>query len=279
MRYYLLLTGIVCASCVRAQVAVQPVAARYLNLGAYSSNFNDVFGARANAAALSRIKQNGAGVYGEKRFMLEHLNMYSLSAALRTGSGTFGLGGSYFGFSQSNQTQLSLSYGRKVTSTIDVGASFHYHAISQAGIYGNSSAITGSAGALLHLSEKITAGLHVYNPFRARWSKTTDAERLPSRYTFGIGYDASDRFYISAELEKEEGQEVNVNLALHYQIIPQLFIRGGITSVTSSYFAGLGIQLATFRLDLATSFHPQLGVSPGVVLLYSFGQKKEDGEK
>jgi hemolysin activation/secretion protein len=205
--------------------------------------------------------------------------MYSMSSAFRTNSGTFGLNGSYFGFAESNQTQLSLAYGRKVSSTVDVGASFHYHAISQAGIYGNSSAITGSLSMLWHLSEKIMAGFNVYNPFRAQWSKTTDDERLPSRYTFGLGYDASEKFFLTGELEKEEGQEVNVNLAIHYQLIPQVFIRGGIASLTSSYFAGLGIQLSDFRVDFATSFHPQLGVSPGVVLLYQFGKKSEEPGK
>jgi hypothetical protein len=274
------LTGIILWFTIHAftQVAVQPVAARYLSLGAYSNRFNDVFGAKSNAASLSTLKQNGIGVYGERRFMLDQLNMYSLSGAFRTNSGTFGLSGSYFGFSQSNQTQLSLSYARKVAQTVDIGASFHYHAITQSGIYGNSSAITGSVSMLLHLSDKITAGLNVYNPIRAQWSKVNDEERLPSRYTFGMGYDASDKFYLTAELEKEEGQEVNVNLAVHYQFIPQIFIRGGIASLTSSYYAGLGMQLSQFRFDIATSFHPQLGVSPGVVLLYNFGKKETENQ-
>jgi hypothetical protein len=130
---------------------------------------------------------------------------------------------------------------------------------------------------LLHLSPKITAGLNAYNPFRASWSKAQE-ERLPSRYTFGLGYDASDKFFVTGELEKEESQPVNVNLGIHYQLIEQLFIRGGISSLTSSYFAGLGLQLSDFRLDVATSFHPQLGVSPGVLLLYNFGKKKEENQ-
>ncbi|MCU0389218.1 MAG: hypothetical protein MUE71_11485 [Chitinophagaceae bacterium] len=279
MRFVSFLTVFLWVLGLNAQVAVQPASARYLNLGSYSKKFNDVFGARANAASLTGLQQNGIGVYGERRFMLEELSMYNMATAFRTQSGSFGLSGSYFGFSESNQTQLSLSYGRKVSKTIDIGASFHYHNISQAGIYGNSSAITGSLSMLMHLSEKITAGFNVYNPFRAQWSKTSDDERLPSRYTFGLGYDASDKFYLAAELEKEEGLEVNVNLSLHYQIMQQLFVRGGIASLTSSYFAGLGLMLADFRIDFASSFHPQLGVSPGVVLLYSFGKKKDEEGK
>jgi hypothetical protein len=38
------------------------------------------------------------------------------------------------------------------------------------------------------------------------------------------------------------------------------------------------MQLRDFRLDIATSFHPQLGLSPGVVLLFNFGKKKEEQE-
>lgn len=263
---------------VSGQVTVQPVAARYLSLGAYSTQFNDVFGANTNAAALGGLTNGGIGVYGERRFNLEQLNMYSLSAALPTGGGTFGLQGNYYGFSQSNQTMLSLAYGRKIVETVEIGASFHYHTISQAGIYGSSSAITGSLGMLFHLGEKITAGVNAYNPFGAGWSKG-GGERLPARYTFGMGFDASEKFFVAAELEKEESQPVNVNLGLHYQMIDQLFVRGGISTQTSAYYAGLGLQLSGFRLDLAMSFHQQLGVSPGLLLLYHFGKNKVENQQ
>lgn len=260
----------------KAQVAVQPIAARYLSLGGYSTRFNDVFGARANAAALSTLQQGGAGVYGERRFGLEQFNMYTMALAVRTGSGNFGVSGNYFGYAQSNQTQLGLGYGRKVTESVHIGASFIYNGISQAGIYGSSSAITGSVGMLLQLSPKITAGINAYNPFRAQWAKTAGDERIPARYTLGLGYDASDKFFLAAEIEKEENIPLNVNLAMHYQLLPELFVRGGIATQTSGYFAGVGLLLGDVRLDVASGFHPQLGLSPGVVLLYRFGKKEEE---
>jgi hypothetical protein len=278
VRFLLILIYLGCFAATIGQVVVQPVAARYLSMGAYSRQFNDVFGSAANPAALATLKRAGVGVYGEKRFMLDNLNMYNLSAALPTNSGTFGLFGNYFGSAQSNHTQLSIAYGRKIVETIEIGASFHYQTISQAGIYGNSSVVTGSVGMLLHLSEKITAGINAFNPFRAVWNKTTDNERLPAKYNFGIGYDASENFLLTTELEKEESLPLNVNVAMHYRLIPQLFVRGGISSLTSSYFAGFGLELTQFRLDLTTSFHPQLGFSPGIVLLYNFGKSKDEKE-
>lgn len=275
-RLYWIAVFFVCLKKTHAQVATQPVAARYLGLVAYSRMHNDAFGGKANAASLASLTTGSIGAYGEKRFQVDQLNMYSMAAALPTKSGNFGFNGSYYGFSQSNQTQATIAYGRKIVETVQIGASFHYHSINQAGIYGSSSAITGSLGILLHLSEKISAGVNAFNPFRAPWSKSNNEERLPARYTFGMGYDASDNFYLSVELEKEEGIPLNVNLGMHYQLVKQLFVRGGIATQTSSYFAGLGLGLAHFRFDIATSFHPQLGLSPGVLLMYNFGKNKEE---
>ncbi len=270
-----LIFGIFCVSILSAQTTLQPIGARYLTLGAYSQKGLDVYATRSNSASLAGLKQSGISAYAERRFGLDNMNLYTFSGALITKSGTFGVNASYFGFDQSNQSQMTLGYGRKISETIEVGGSFHYHNISQAGIYGNSSAITGSASLRMKLSDKITAGLNVFNPVRATWSKTTD-ERLPVRYTIGMGYDASDKFFITTELEKEEGQDLNVNLGFQYNILSQLFFRGGISTQTSNYFGGIGLNLKDFRIDIATSYHPQLGLTPGVLMLLNLGKQKED---
>ncbi len=257
-----------------AQAIMQPVGARYLEMGAYSSHNVDIYGTRTNPASLSQLPQASVAVYGEKRFQLQDLNYYSASFGLPTKSGTFALHGSYFGFDLSNQTQLSLAYGRKISSKVDIGAAFHYHQVNQADIYGNASAITGSIGILLHLTDKIHAGVSTYNPFRVAYDKDKE-ERLPSQYNFGIGYDASDKLFVSAELVKEEYQGLNVNASFQYRFVKQFFIRAGIATQTTNYFVGLGFRLKDFRLDVATSYHPQLGLSPGLLLLFDFGKKKE----
>jgi hypothetical protein len=257
----------------KTQMVSEPVGARYLGLGAYSSHFVDIYATRTNAASLSQLKQSAVAVYGERRFELENLNLYTASVGLTTGSGNFAVHGSYFGFNLSNQTQLSLAYGRKITDKIDVGAAFNYEQISQAGIYGKADAITGTIGVLLHLTDKIHAGVSAYNPIRSAYDKDKE-ERLPSQYSLGMGYDASEKFFVSAELIKSEGHNVNVNAGFQYQFVKQFFVRMGIATLTSNYYVGLGFRLKDFRLDIASSYHPQLGFSPGLLLLYEFGKKK-----
>lgn len=259
-----------------AQGITDAVGARYLPLGAYSSHYVDVYATRANAASLAQLARPAVAVYSERRFMLEDLNFYSGSLGIITGSGNFALHGSYFGFNLSNQTQLSLSYGRKITGKIDIGASFFYNQIKQAGIYGKTNAVTGSVGLLLHLSEKVHAGINAYNPIGVAYDKEKE-ERIPAQYNFGVGYDASDKLFVSAELVKMEGRDITVNAGIQYMFVKQFFIRTGVSTLASNYYAGLGFNLKDFRMDIAVSFHPQLGISPGLFLQYEF-DKNSDGK-
>lgn len=248
------------------------MAAFYTGLGAYSINHADVFSFTANQAALAQMKNASAGVYGEKRFLLEVLSLYHFAVAVPASSGNFGVKGGYYGFSDYNESQLGLAYARKLGQKVDVGVQFNYNSIRISG-YGNASAINFEIGTLLHLTDRLHAGVHAYNPVGGKFGKNAD-EKLASVYSFGFGYEASENFFVSAEIEKEENQPVNVNAGMQYKFLPQLMARCGIATNTSTLYAGMGLYLKNFRLDVVASHHPQLGVTPGLMLLYDFKRRE-----
>jgi hypothetical protein len=258
---------------INGQMLRRPVAALYTGLGAYSINYTDVFSFNNNQASLAQMKNASAGVYGEKRFMLDELSLYQLSIAVPTNSGNFGVKAGYFGFSDYNESQMGLAYARKLGSKIDVGVQFNYNGIQVSG-YGNSSAINFEIGTILHLTDKINAGVHAYNPVGGKFGKNSE-DKLASVYTVGLGYEASDKFFVSAEIEKEEDKPVNVNAGMQYKFLPQFMVRTGIATSTSNLYGGISLFLKSFRLDVVASYHPQLGVTPGLLLIYDF-KKKED---
>jgi len=255
-----------------AQTLRKPVSANYIGLGAYSLNHADVFSFTSNLASLAQLKTAAAGVYGERRFLLDELNNYTAVLALPTSTGNFGLKTNYYGFSDYNETQLGLAYGRKLGTKVDIGAQFNYHGIRIAG-YGNASAISFEIGAVMHISDKLHAGVHFANPVGGKFGKDQQ-EKLSSVYTIGLGYDASAKFFISAEIEKEEDQPVNVNAGMQYKFLPQLLARIGMSTSTSSVWFGLGLNIKSFRIDVTTSYHPQLGITPGLMLLFNFNKKE-----
>jgi hypothetical protein len=182
-------------SLLQAQTLRKPISANYIGLGAYSLNHVDVFSFTSNQASLAQIQQASAGVYGERRFLLSELNNYSVAIALPTSSGNFGLKTNYYGFSDYNETQLGLAYGRKIGNKIDIGAQFNYHSIRIAG-YGNASTISFELGTVMHVTDRLHAGVHVANPVGGKFGKDQQ-EKLSSVYTIGLGYDASEKFFIA----------------------------------------------------------------------------------
>lgn len=240
----------------------------YINLGAYTTKQQDPFSFTGNQAALATIKSAGAGVYGERRFMLAENSVYALAAAIPTRMGNFGLQVNYAGFKNFNENKLGLAYARSLGSKVDVGIQFNYYGY-RIPVYGNASSINFEAGVIMHFSEKFNGGIHVYNPVGGKLGKEGD-EKLASSYKLGLGYDASENFYVSAEIIKEEDLPVNVIGGVQYQFLQQFFARTGIISETGSGFAGVGVGWKNLRLDIAASYHPQLGFSPGLLLIINF---------
>ena len=258
--------------CLHAQALRRPLAAPYIGLGAYSVYHTDAFSFTANQAALAQIKSPAIAAYGERRFLLAETNMYSAVAVLPTKQGNFGFQADYFGFKNYNESQLGIAYARSLGSKIDIGIKFNYYSYRIPG-YQNSSAVNFEIGAIAHLTEQLHAGIHFYNPVGGTLSKTND-EKLGSIYKFGLGYEPSETFLVSIEIVKQEDLPVNVNAGVEYNFAKQFFAKAGIASENESPYAGAGISWNNIRLDLSASYHPQLGFSPGLMLIVNFKSKE-----
>ncbi len=243
----------------------------YTSLGAYSTKQKDPFAFTNNQAALAQIENATAGVFGERRFMLAENSVYGVAAAIPTGKGNFGLQVNYAGFTNFNENKVGLAYARKLGKLLDLGVQFNYYGyrIPQ---YGNASSINFEIGAIMHFSDKLNGGIHVYNPVGGKLGKE-QTEKLASAYKLGLGYDASDNFYVSAEIIKEEDKPVNVTGGVQYQFLKQFFARTGFVSETGGGFVGVGLGWKNFRLDVSGSYHPQLGFSPGLLMIVNFKDK------
>lgn len=273
IRFLLLLSGFFYAQQSAAQTLRYSLSMPYISLGAYSQKHHDVFSFSGNQAALARATQTAVGVYGERRFMLAENSAYALAAELPTKHGNFGARFNYAGSSNFNENNIGLAYARSLGPKLDLGIQFNYYGY-RIPVYGNAGAVNVEIGAIMHLTPKLNAGIHMYNPVGGKLGKSGD-EKLASVYKFGMGYDASDNFFISTEVIKEEDKPVNVTGGVQYQFMKQFFARAGFISETGSAFGGVGISWNNLRLDVSGSYHPQLGWTPGLLLIANFKGKNQ----
>lgn len=253
-----------CGQSVRSQLNCA-----YTSSGVYSIHFSDVFSASANQGCLARINKPAAGIYAERKFMLKELAYYQAIIAIPSKKGGFSLSLQYSGNTTFNELQIGIGYGRKLSEKIDLGAGINYNLIKVSG-YGTASVLNAEIGALWHLTDQVHIGMHVYNPIGGRFGIESE-EKLPAVYKTGLGYEVSEKVFLSTEIVKEEDLPANVNIALQYKFIEQFFLKAGIATVNGQFFAGAGLRWSKLQIDFVSSWHQQLGFTPSIVFI--FGSK------
>jgi len=255
-----------------AQKLHSPLRDYYTGVGTYSKTHCDVFSFTNNQAALTSIKSKTAGLYAEHKFFLKEMGLYTTAIAFPIRNGGIGVQLNYFGYSEYNESQAGIAYGKKLGKLVDLGVQFDYYHLQVAG-YGSAGTIGFQIGSIFNLSDVFRVGMHVYNPAGSRFGKSS-TEKLASIYTMGFGYDLTKEVFISIAISKEENRPVHINAGLHYQFAESFFARLGILTDTGSPYIGVGLLWNIFRFDVAVNYHPQLGISPAMLLAIDLDRKE-----
>ncbi len=256
------------------QTIHSPIVSYYPSSGAYSKNFRDAFSIISNIGALSTLKNFHAGIYGENRFMLAETSLYTAVTTIPTASGGFALQADYSGYKDYSESQTGIAYALALSEDIGIGAKFNYYHLHIPS-YLSASAINFEIGSVIHISRQVCTGVSVYNPLSSPLGKHA-GEKIASVYKAGIGYEMSSSFFTQLEVIKEKDRDVNVHAGFQYKPLEQLFARAGIFTGTSSGYFGVGYLYRQLRIDISVSFHQQLGISPGLLLLYQWNKSTKE---
>ena len=257
---------------VQAQTVHYPTYSNTIGLGAYSKKFTDVFSFTSNPAALGWLSSAGLGVFTEQKFLLDALKFYTMAAAIPLSNGGIGIDARYYEAGAYKESQYGLAYGKSL-GTVSIGAQFNYSSIQITG-YGKVSVFYFDVGTLWQLSEKLFTGFRISNPSGASFGGNNE-EKLAFSCSFGLGYEVSTAVFINAEIIKEEDRSPSILFSLYYSLDHKFFLRAGIATATTSPWIGAGLSWKKMRVDITSSYHPQLGISPGISFIFSGKQKAE----
>jgi hypothetical protein len=236
----------------------------YLN--AYSRKFGDALSFGNNPAAVPTAGAWSGGIRAERRFMLAALTHYHAVLHYQGKHAGAGLQLYQAGNGGYTESLAGLSYSRDL-GQIRLGAQFNYHRLSIAG-YGTGATYSADLAVLWQLTGKLQAGIQVLNPVPVSFGPDK-SERFTSVYKLGVGYDVSDAFFVAAELSKESRSPADLQVAMYYQFASKFFIRLGINTDVGRPAAALGWEWKNIRLFLTGSYHSQLGMSPGLIMLFT----------
>jgi len=116
-------------------------------------------------------------------------------------------------------------------------------------------------------SEKVTLGVHCFNPVCAGW--TESSEKLPVMIRAGGSYAPEESIRICAEIQKSTAVKAIFSVGCEYRYKDQFFIRAGISSRMTSISFGAGYKRNNMNIDIAASWHSYLGFSPQVSFTFN----------
>lgn len=250
-----------------------PIGPRSASLGHASSCLYDVWSTRNNQGSLGFVRQNEVGAFYENRFLVKELTQSGFAAAIPIKKGTFGISYSSLGYKLYRESQATLSYGMKLSENISAGIAFDYLNTKIADIYGQANAFTGSFGLTAKLLPQVVVSTHIYNPFRAKITNYNN-EKIPTIYKFGAQYIFSPKVFLVAEAEKTSAQKINIKGGIEYKPSSLIYIRAGGSSFPTQASFGIGVNYNGLKIDMSSSYHSVLGLSPQIGLSYAFGKDR-----
>jgi len=224
-----------------------------------------------NQAALGFYNHLTAGFYHENRFALSEFSLHSMAFSLPTGTGTFGLSCSYFGYSVYNESKIGLGFGKALNKKFSAGLQFDWLNTHISDETGNTGAMAIEAGILAKPIENLSIGFHIFNPTVSSFSNLARKEQIPVIMRLGIGYEYREKVFLAFETEKDlKMNPPFFKAGIEYRIIQNLYARTGvIISNLVSHAAGVGMILKRMEIDLAFSHHQILGYTPHFSIHYN----------
>ena len=250
-----------------------PIGPRSAALGHASSCIYDVWSTRNNQGSLGFVRQNEVGAFYENRFFVKELTQSGFAAAIPVKKGTFGICYSSLGYKLYRESQATLSYGMKLSENISAGIALDYLNTKIADIYGQANAFTGSVGLTAKILPQVVISTHIYNPFRAKITNYNN-EKVPTIFKFGAQYIFSTKVFLVAEAEKTSMQKINIKGGIEYKPSSLIYIRAGGSSFPTQAAFGIGVDYNGLKIDVSSSYHSILGLSPQIGLRYAFGKEK-----
>ncbi len=246
-----------------------PLGARSAALAGASVTLSDLWSAQNNQAGLANLDTIEVGVYAERKFLLPQLGYNAFAGAIPIKGGTFGLTYTRFGYSKYNENKIGLAFAKKLGEHISAGVQLNYLSKFIGDGYGKNGTIAAEFGIQAKLVKGLTAGAHVFNPTRAK-SADYNKEKIPTIIKVGLQYAFSESVFWAVETEKDINYKPQFKTGIEYRIVPQFYIRGGISTQPTMSAFGFGMHLKKIKLDVAANYHQQLGFTPQLSFSYKF---------
>ncbi len=263
-----------CPVSVKAVQGTYPTGSRSKGIGNVSVMLSDAWSGLNNPSGLAVQENITFAFHYENHFLLPEMGSEAFSFCVPTGSGTFALKYSCYGYHGYRESKTGLAYGKSFGEKLRAGIELNYLHIHQGEGYGNFHTVIPGMGIQLLPVANLIIALHIYNPAHQKFSNL-NSEPVPVMIRAGAGYRMAEDVLVCFEMITRSGNDPAFLTGLEYLVSGSLYVRMGIRfgEYTQASF-GIGFRLKSLQVDIAASKHNVLGYSPAVSIAYSLEKNR-----
>jgi hypothetical protein len=218
----------------------------------------------SNQALLAYNTSYLVGFNYENRFNIWELGTRTAGITIPAGRASLGFSYSHFGYSDFRRSMFGLACGMSLSEKIAAGVQLDYFSEKTSGDYDNYQSVTCEAGVFFKPAEKVSIGIHLFNPVPNSLRKTM----MPSSIRAGAGIELSKVLFAGAEAEMSSGQKLILRTGFEYEVVKKLWLRGGFSTENASFTFGLGYLIKSLQIDLSFATHEKLGITSSASLIF-----------
>lgn len=239
--------------------------ARGDGVGGADIGFADINALFANPAGIAFLDTWQATVTARNRFSVMETSTLGMAVALPIDDlSGIGLMASYHGFEAYNETKIGLAYARRLIPDLSVGFMIDYQGF-RIPEYGDRHTLTFEAGAQAVLLRNFRVGVYVYSPVRV---EVSEEDYIRPYFALGGTWQVSNSLMIHVKAAQDIAFRPSAHAGIEYRLIEILYLRAGISTNPVENAFGIGIIANNLRFDIATLFHPSLGMTPSLSVSY-----------
>lgn len=270
--WFLLLTGV---SWLQAAAAGErlPAGARSAAMGGASVALQGFWSVFNNPAGMNGLSGPAAGLYADNRFFVRELTGSRVGAVVPAGHASFGIALGWTGTGLYGELEGGLRVALQLARGFSAGVSADYLQVRIAEGYGSGHYATCGFGLAYSGPGGFSAGIHLLNPLSLSPHTVPPARLLPV-LCCGLAQNIGGNATVSAEVEKDQEHPLILRVGAELRLAGNAFARVGASTGPAVLTFGCGFAPGKLVIDVSAGYHPALGFSPGLSLVYSFSKSR-----
>ena len=219
-------------------------------------------------------------LHGDRVVHIEYFNRYGIKELGTVGMGfvcpnpllPVGVTISSFGYDKYRETLFRLSAAKRLNQRWSIGISCQCAMLQTELLEEVPKHLSTDVGVLFAPVDKLLIGMLIMNFPSVSIHKDNTEIKDFTGYSVQIGFqwEVINRLLIVGTVESNEAHTLAGNAGVEYAPFKDFRIRAGIQTTPLLPTLGVGYRLSSFMIDVATVYHPVLGISTGLGLSYSF---------